>query len=67
MGVIEWTDMMASTLPFPPYKLMDPADWRKWARNLIQYPQISTFNPPDPEQFEDWRTWAERFNQTVEP
>lgn len=66
MGVVEWTDMMASTLPFPPYRLLDPDDWRQWARNLIQYPQISVFNPPDPEQFEDWRMWAERFNQTVE-
>jgi hypothetical protein len=66
MGVVEWTDMMAATLPFPPHKLIDPEDWRLWARNLIQYPQISAFNPPDPEQFEDWRGWAERFNQTVE-
>lgn len=66
MNVLEWTDRMAEILPFPAVRLLDPEEWRNWARNLIQYPQISGFNPPDPDQFNDWEQWAERFNQTVE-
>lgn len=66
MTVVEWTDRMAETLPFPAFRLLDPEDWRSWARNLIQYPQVSVFGPPNPDQFEDWREWAERFNQVVE-
>ena len=66
MDVIQWTDRMAETLPFPVNRLLDPDEWRAWARNLIQYPQVSAFNPPDPEQFVDWQIWAVRFNQTVE-
>lgn len=66
LNVIQWTDRMAATLPFPVLRLLDPEEWRGWARNLIQYPQISAFNPPDPEFFVDWEQWAERFNQIVE-
>ncbi len=66
MNVLEWTDRMAEILPFPVYRLFDPEEWRAWARNLIQYPQVSVFNPPDPDQFNDWERWAERFNQVVE-
>ena len=66
MSVLEWTDQMAATLPFPVSRLLDTDEWRGWARNLIQYPQVSAFNPPDPEQFNDWQQWAERFNQVVE-
>lgn len=66
MDVIQWTDRMAETLPFPVYRLLDPQEWRSWARNLIQYAQVSKFNPPNPDSFEDWREWAERYNNTVE-
>jgi hypothetical protein len=66
MNVFEWTDRMAEILSFPVFRFFDPEDWRAWARNLIQYPQISVFNPPDPDQFNDWELWAERFNQVVE-
>lgn len=66
MSVLEWTDRMSASLPFPALRLFDPVKWREWARNTIQYPQVSVFNPPDPDQFEEWREWAERFNQVVE-
>lgn len=65
MGVIEWTDQMAQTLPFPVVRLFEVDNWKEWARNLIQYPTVSAFNPPDPEFFNDWREWAVRFNQVV--
>lgn len=66
MDVVEWTDRVAATLPFPVNRLFDEVDWREWARNLIQYPSVSRFNPPDPEHFVAWQQWAERFNQVVE-
>jgi hypothetical protein len=65
MNVLQWTDRMAETLPFPVYRLLDEDEWRAWARNLIQYPQVSALNPPDPEYFVGWQEWAERFNQAV--
>jgi hypothetical protein len=66
MDVFQWTDQVALNLPFPVTRLVDDKAWKVWARNLIQYPQISVLMPPDPEYFIDWRPWAVRFNQVVE-
>lgn len=66
MSVIEWTDRMAQLLPnITPLKLYRPEDWRVWARHVLQSTSISRYNPPNPDQFEDWTLWADRFNQTV--
>lgn len=65
MTVLNWTDRMAQLLPFPVYKLLDPDGWRHWAHYVMSYPSISTFNPPSPEEYSDWREWAIRFNQVV--
>lgn len=66
LDVLEWTDRMALLLPFPVFKLGEENRWRDWARYVQSFPQISIFNPPVPDYFEDWREWATRFNQTVE-
>jgi hypothetical protein len=67
LSVIEWTDFMADELlglSLTP-RLDHASDWRGWALVVVQSPQISRFNPPNPYEFTDWRHWAERFNQTV--
>lgn len=63
LDVVEWTDRMAAILPFPVVRLFDPDEWRAWAYNLIKYPIVSQLSPPDPNLFEDWMEWAERFNE----
>lgn len=66
MGVIEWTDRMAQLLPdVLPVKLYREVDWKAWAWHVVQSATISQRNPPNPEQFGDWREWAYRFNNAV--
>lgn len=65
MTAVEWTDRMALLLPVNPLKIERDRDWRAWARHVIQSPLISKYNPPNPDLFGDWVSWAERFNQLV--
>jgi hypothetical protein len=46
-------------------KLLDPKEWREWAMSVTSNPSIRKFQPPDPNFFEDWQDWAERFVQVV--
>jgi hypothetical protein len=67
LTVREWTDAMTVDLdtygPLP--RLDDDEKWRDWAVAVITLPGISVFSPPSPVEFDDWRTWADRFNQAV--
>lgn len=66
MSAVEWTDRMAMLLPqILPLKINQDEDWRAWAMHVLQSPDISRYNPPNPEPFAHWREWAYRFNQTV--
>lgn len=65
MDVLEWTSWVSGSFTQPIQRLLDPDEWRDWARNLIRYPQVSKFSPPDPDQFRNWQEWAERFNQVI--
>ena len=66
--VVEWADY---TIPVfidmgvLPETLLSPDDWQDWAAHVLMYPQISEFNPPSPYAYQDWREWAERFNQVL--
>jgi len=40
--------------------------WQDWASQLIEVPGIAAQLPPRPENYPDWRIWAEDFNQAVE-
>jgi hypothetical protein len=68
MTVTEWTDFMTQNLTgySQPPRLDDPKEWQFWALLVAQSPRIAAFNPPNPLEFNDWRAWAERFNQTVD-
>lgn len=68
-SVIEWTDYVNQTLQslggsVVPV-LSNAEEWRTWAATVVLLPGISVFNPPDPYQFDDWRSWADAFNRTV--
>lgn len=66
MGAVEWTDRMALLLPrVLPLRIDREEDWPAWAMHVLQSPSISQYNPPDPNQFTNWREWADRFNDTV--
>ncbi len=41
-------------------RLDDEKDWRGWARQFVSATPFATRNVPNPDQFSDWRTWAER-------
>ena len=66
MSAVEWTDRMSQLLPdVLPVKIDRDQDWRAWGWHVLQSSTISKFNPPNPEQFSDWRDWAYRFNNAV--
>ncbi len=67
LTVDEWCDYMTETLePFLIAPKLTPGmTWWEWANQVVQAPGISAYNPPDPNQFDDWQVWATRFIQIV--
>lgn len=67
LDVIEWCDYMVDELnqfgPVP--RLLDPREWRAWGEVVIQFQGLLKYSPPEPRFFDEWREWAERFNQAV--
>lgn len=57
---LTWFDFTTSLFSnvIPVFTMTDLAQWREWAMNARRFvPDI-----PDPFQFADWKTWADRFN-----
>lgn len=67
MTVTDWCHQMVQNLApiMNAPKLLDPKEWREWAMSVTSNPSIRKFQPPDPNFFEDWQDWAERFVQVV--
>lgn len=67
MSVREWTDFMVPNLE--QYgnlgRLSRDDEWRAWGAQLLNLPGISGSIVPDPYQFDDWRTWAQRCVQNL--
>lgn len=62
----QWTDAVNLTLAaVAPLPRMLTNDWQAWALGVLAVPAIAAFYPPDPRGFTDWRSWAERFIQSV--
>ena len=63
----EWCDRMVleldrfGTIPV----IMADEDWKQWGRETIQLSEISVFNPPDPETYDEFEDWALDFNDAV--
>ena len=66
--VLEWTDFTGAELEsFGTVMRLDtPENWRDWAAHAISLGGLQAKNAPNPYQFDDWREWAERFNQVVQ-
>lgn len=41
--------------------------WKEWGREILQMHEISVFNPPNPDEYEDdeFEEWAIDFNDAV--
>lgn len=66
MTAVDWANRMALFLPqVVPMIIYAETEWKNWARHVIQHPDISKYNPPNPDSFDDWVLWAQRFNQSV--
>lgn len=67
-SVIEWADYMFPTLEQyggVASRLLNENDWQKWGSGLLAMSGIAQVGAPNPYQFDDWREWAMRFNQTL--
>jgi len=66
MDVVSWTDALNLLLNNNPPTMMINSEkqWRDWALNLFNSGRDS--NIPNPLEFDDWREWAQRLNDTVE-
>lgn len=60
---VEWIDNMTETLEqFGQLPKIESDDaWLLWATAVVQLPQVSAVNPPDPYGARDWREWADLF------
>jgi len=58
-----WADTTALQLDQygPVYRLDDEANWRDWASYVIALPTVNACDPPLPDDFDDFREWAQRF------
>lgn len=68
LTIKRWCDQMVAELePFGPVpRLMKESDWQSWGEQVNLLPALSGYNPPDPAQFSDFYTWAERFNSVIQ-
>lgn len=65
---VEWTEhtaLLLAKLSVTAPRLLEPSDWRNWGWVLMQAPQLQKYHIPDPGRFQEWRAWADRFNQAV--
>jgi len=63
MSAMDWFDQTTSLFAnvIPPMIMLSESGWVDWAENARTYQaQI-----PDPGQFNNWRDWADRFNQVM--
>lgn len=63
----EWCDRMVleldrfGTIPV----IMSNGEWRTWADEVIQLSEISMFQPPSPDSYDEFEDWAIDFNDAV--
>lgn len=67
IGLRDWADQVILDLDnySPLRRLDDETQWQEWGLQFCVISGLSQKNPPNPYDFTDWRTWAERFVQVV--
>lgn len=65
----DWCDRMVLELDqFGTIPILDAwMDWKEWGRQVIQLAEISVFDPPNPDEYEnsEFEEWAIDFNDAV--
>jgi len=66
MELTDWANQVI--LDLDPYgafgRLSDESEWQNWAVQFLNNTTIGR-NPPNPDGYDDWREWAERFCQCL--
>lgn len=67
IDVITWAAQ--STTLLAPYgtvpRLINPDDWKPWARIVVAFPAVAALTAPQPDRFEVWQDWARAFNMVA--
>lgn len=68
LTVQQWTDAASNGLwNLGPVSRMSPgSDWRQWALSALGTAAANGIVLPDPYQFDDWRRWANRYNEIID-
>lgn len=68
MNARDWMDFTGNLLgPFVTVIRVETEDqWREWGFHIRQVLTRRGIIIPIPDQYDDWRDWAERFNQMVQ-
>ncbi len=63
MNMLAWADSTALQLDQygSVFRLDTEDNWREWAAYVISLPVVNTSDPPQPDDFADFRDWAQRF------
>jgi len=68
MTEMDWCDttsLLLSSVISPP-RWEPSTGWKFWARQVVQFPVVAQNVPPSPDNFDDWKEWATRFNLALE-
>ena len=67
MQLRDWADYMCQNLEHYGNlaRLDREEEWQDWGATLLNIPALSGSIIPDPYQFDDWRTWAQRCNENL--
>lgn len=65
MELLDWAnqivfDMAQGGFGYVP-ELKNIDDWRQWAYDITQLPQVSALTPPNPFSYSNWQDWANDF------
>ena len=65
LSFMEWADRVVDSTNYGIPKATR-VNWKEWATSVLEVPSIASQLPPRPEEYSDWRVWAEDFNRAVE-
>jgi len=68
IGLRDWADQIVLDLDTygPLARLDDETKWQEWGIQFCVISGLSQKNIPNPNDFTEWRVWAQRFVQMVD-